>query len=92
MGETSQQQGGAIQEGATGVKRQLPTSVSQPQPSTSGATAGAQQSVATPEAVSLASVLQQAISMAQSAQEGTSGLQLMFEYLVSASEYKVTFS
>ena len=83
QGETSQQEGSAIQEGAISAKRQLPTSVSEPQQSTSGSTPGAQQSIA--------SVLQQAISMAQSAHKGTSGLQLMSEYLMSASKYKVTF-
>ena len=86
QGGTSQEQGGAIQEGASGVKRQLQTPVSQPQLSTSGATSRAQQS-----AVTFTSVLQQSISMAQAIQEGTSGLQLMSKYLMSASENKVTF-
>ena len=41
QGETSQQEGSAIQEGAISAKRQLPTFVSEPQQSTSGSTPGA---------------------------------------------------
>ena len=63
-----------------------------------GDTGGAQVSQGAQGGVSLASVLQQAISMAQSAQsaqsaqQGQSRLQVLSELLMTLAEYKVCFN
>ena len=79
----------------TGDKMQITTMATQPEVGPSGATGRGQHTDATPGPASLASILQQAISMvhtAQTAQQGQSGFQILSEYLMTAGEYKILFN